>query len=212
MGATLSLFCLPIFILYVRISADNMNTYELTYIIPIKTEGEDISSIQAKIDDVLVRNGAKKSSVQNEFTSPQKKKLSYEIDKIQCGYYITLYFDADAEAVEKISKELRMDSGILRFLIISVKGEIPQGVVVSKKEVAQQIDDAVENITKEVNREEGAEFKENPISDKPEPQKAKENGGQESGMEEKKRSAELKQIKKASLENLDEKLNEILGG
>lgn len=193
-----------------------MNTYELTYIVPVKAEGEDIPSIQARIDGVLTKNGAKKSSIQNEFTSPQKKRLSYEIGNIQYGYYATVYFDASAEAIENITKELKMDNGVLRFLIVSVKGEIPQGVVISRKEVEQQLDEVVENITKETEASIQSKAKEEKaLETELRPAALKEEaGGKEENIENKKgrrSKEEPKESKKAALEDLDEKLDEILG-
>jgi len=172
-----------------------MNTYELTYIIPIKTDGEDVTSIQSKIEAVLIDSKAKKIDINNEFTVVRKKKLCYEINKIQHGYYVTVYFEASSDSLEIISNALKKDENVLRFLIIAVKGEIPQGTVVSKKEVEQQIDDAVENATKAA--EENTEDK------KKESKKPKINKISKDNKDE-------KSSQKASLEKIDEKLDEIL--
>jgi len=154
------------------------NIYELTYIIPGKVNETDVPSIQSKVDAVLVENGGKSNIAQNVFTVPQKKKMSYEIDDSQFGYYVTVYFSAEPEAIEKISKVLDLNNDILRFLIISIKGEIPQGVVVSKKDTE---------------RRDGTEQKQIP----------------EESKEHKKEKTENSH--KTSLDNLDKKLDEILG-
>ena len=219
------------------------NAYELTYIIPATAGESNISSIQSRVEGVLVENGCVKKDINNSFTSAQKKKLSYEMDKVQFGYYITIYFDADPAAIEKISKILKLDSDILRYLIISVKGDIPQGVVVSKKEVEQQIDNAIEdliaeskqdkevkdsaiqkseddvNTQKSENQEEKAAEGSEDKADNQEQEKEKtapkiSNGGGtdkkvESGVDEKE-DTKKKISKKASFEDLDKKLDEIL--
>lgn len=198
-----------------------MNTYELTYIIPVKAEGDDVAAAQLRVDGILTKNEAKKSSIQNGFTAPQKKRLGYEIGVVQYGYYTTVYFDADAKAMENISKELKADNGILRFLIVSVKGEIPQGVVISKKEVEQQVDEAVENVIKEVEEsknqtghkeEKEAETKPQPELEESGIEEEKEEGVQgKKDKKDRKSKEDAKAPKKASLEELDEKLDEILG-
>ena len=210
------------------------NTYELTYIIPVTAGESNISSIQSRVESVLIENGCVKKDINNSFTSAQKKKLSYEMDKVQFGYYITIYFDADPATIEKISKILKIDSDILRYLIISVKGDIPQGVVVSKKEVEQQIDNAIEDliaeskqdkevkdsvIQKSENQEEKAVESNEDKADNQEQEKEKttpkiSNGGGtdkkvESGVDEKE-DTKKKISKKASFEDLDKKLDEIL--
>ena len=157
------------------------NKYELTYIIPGKVNDSDVASIQAKVDAVLVENGGKSNIAQNVFTVPQKKKMSYEIDDSQYGYYVTVYFNAESDAIEKISKSLDMNNDILRFLIISVKGEIPQGVVVSKKEPEQR-----DGTTK---KDDGIKHE---VKNEVKKEKTENNH-------------------KTSLDNLDKKLDEILG-
>jgi len=171
---------------YAKLTAVMDNIYELTYIIPGKVNESDVASIQSKVDAVLVENGGKSNIAQNVFTVPQKKKMSYEIDDSQYGYYVTVYFSVEPDAIEKISKSLDLNNDILRFLIISVKGEIPQGVVISKKEPERQ----EKTIQKRV----------------------------ETGKDEIKNEKEHSQLTnrsennhKTSLDNLDKKLDEILG-
>lgn len=167
------------------------NIYELTYIIPGKVNETDVPSIQSKVDAVLVENGGKSNIAQNVFTVPQKKKMSYEIDDSQYGYYVTVYFNAESEAIEKISKSLDNNGDILRFLIISVKGEIPQGVVVSKKDPNHSPDVRHNVIGHE------ADGKEKDIQEKNNDDKPKKERNENSH--------------KTSLDNLDKKLDEILG-
>lgn len=209
------------------------NTYELTYIIAAEAGENNISSIQSRVDDILVESKAVKKNIENDYTYPQKKKLNYEIGKSQFGYYITTYFESSAEAIENISKILKLDEDILRFLIISVKGDIPQGVVISKKEAQQQIDDVIDeiNIQKEAaelpqaKKTEELEKKEYILEQKDE-EAAESDKPEEKSLEEIKpvsaksflsrqgssgqASAAKKEQKKANIEDLDKKLDEIL--
>ncbi|TRZ78056.1 30S ribosomal protein S6 [bacterium] len=163
------------------------NIYELTYIIPGKVNDTDVPNIQAKVDAILVENGGKSHIAENMFTVPQKKKMSYEIEDSQFGYYVTVYFNAEPEAIEKISKSLDLNNDVLRFLIISIKGEIPQGVVVSKKDPERR----------EVAEQRQVLPKSKEVKESPENKEVK--------------KEKVENSHKTSLDNLDKKLDEILG-
>lgn len=210
-----------------------MNTYELTYIVSAEMGDSNIAAVQPAIEAVLTENGAKKKDLKNDYTTPQKKKLSFEIKKANFGYYTTIYFDAFPEAIKNISNILRLDGKILRFLITSVQGEIPRGAVISKKEVEQQIENAIEDMVKEnqnqnMNRENQDSL--NPQEreqimeekgNKTEEQESKESEGLDSAISEKHEEKEEeskekpkskggKKKEKTSFDDLDKKLDEIL--
>ncbi len=170
------------------------NIYELTYIIPGKVNETDVPLIQSKVDAILVENGGRSNIAQNVFTVPQKKKMSYEIDDSQYGYYVTVYFNSEPEAIEKISKRLDNNSDILRFLIISIKGEIPQGVIVSKKD-SNHSPDVLHNVAGHEMNGQDEDVQEKKSDGKPKKEKKERNENSH----------------KTSLDNLDKKLDEILG-
>jgi small subunit ribosomal protein S6 len=80
---------------------------------PTLTEEE----LKAKFDfisSVLTTNGCEIKSVNNMGV----RKLAYEIDKFERGYYFVIYFVADPSSLDEILRHLRLTEEILRFLNI----------------------------------------------------------------------------------------------
>ena len=46
------------------------------------------------------------------------KKLAYEIRKNKEGYYIVIYFEADASIISKLERYYRITENIIKFLIV----------------------------------------------------------------------------------------------
>jgi small subunit ribosomal protein S6 len=88
--------------------------YELLFVLkPTLTEEE----LKAKFDfisSVLTTNGCEIKSVNNMGV----RKLAYEIDKFERGYYFVIYFVADPSSLDEILRHLRLTEEILRFLNI----------------------------------------------------------------------------------------------
>jgi small subunit ribosomal protein S6 len=97
--------------------------YELLFVLkPTLTEEE----LKAKFDfisSVLTTNGCEIKSVNNMGV----RKLAYEIDKFERGYYFVIYFVADPSSLDEILRHLRLTEEILRFLNIKFE---------TKKEIA----------------------------------------------------------------------------
>lgn len=91
-----------------------MKHYELLFVLkPTLTEEE----LKAKFDfisSVLTTNGCEIKSVNNMGV----RKLAYEIDKFERGYYFVIYFVADPSSLDEILRHLRLTEEILRFLNI----------------------------------------------------------------------------------------------
>ncbi len=96
-----------------------MRHYELLFVLrPTLTEEE----LKAKFDfikGVMEKNGAEIASV-NEMGV---RKLAYEIDKCERGYYFIIYYKADPSIINEILRNLRLTEEILRFLNIKYKNK-----------------------------------------------------------------------------------------
>ncbi len=101
-----------------------MKHYELLFVVrPTLTEEE----IQGRLEffkGVLTKNGAEIKTVDEMGV----RKLAYEIDKAERGYYFVIYFTAPPAAMDEVLRNLRLDENVLRFLNIKFE---------SKKEIAQ---------------------------------------------------------------------------
>ena len=95
-----------------------MNTelthYELPYIIPGNVPEDEHPKILEKVNELLTKFEAEVTS--NEDLG--RRKFAYPINHLRHGFYHTLEFDLAASNVKKLEDEMKLDSNVLRFLII----------------------------------------------------------------------------------------------
>lgn len=91
-----------------------MNTYELTYVLDGKLTPAKRKSATAKMEDQIKVFSGK--IVENKELG--KKDLAYSIKKAESGYFISLELTMDGQNIKKLNDKLRVDEGILRYLII----------------------------------------------------------------------------------------------
>ncbi len=111
-----------------------MKHYELLFVVKPTLTEEEVQGRLEFFKDVLTKNGAEIKIVDEMGV----RKLAYEIEKAERGYYFVVYFTAPAAAMEEVLRNLRLDENILRFLNIKFE---------SKKEVTQW-DKLVANVGK----------------------------------------------------------------
>ena len=91
-----------------------MRRYEVTYIIDSAIEPERIDSIIERSNEIISKFNGK---IVDE-KKWGKRRLAYEIDKRQYGYYVITNFDADSAVVPELEKFFRMNQYILRYMTI----------------------------------------------------------------------------------------------
>ena len=119
-----------------------MKHYELLIVLrPTLTEEE----VAAKVDfvkGVLEKNGAQIAALQKMGV----RKLAYEIQKHQRGYYFIFYFTAPSASIDEIERILRITEEVIRFMTVKYE---------NKKEITQW-----EKLSSSVNKSEKEEKKE----------------------------------------------------
>ncbi len=91
-----------------------MNKYEMTLVVSASIDEEERNAAFDKVRGYITKNGGNI----NDPGTPEKKKLAYEIQKMDEGWYAFIKFEADPEAPALIEQEIRITSNILRFLIV----------------------------------------------------------------------------------------------
>ena len=92
-----------------------MNSYyELTYIISPVLEDKQYPAVIQRINDLITSSGGAVAEVEEWGL----RKFAYEMDKKQTGFYVNLYFEAPATAVEPIERAMRIDGEIMRYLTL----------------------------------------------------------------------------------------------
>jgi len=91
--------------------------YEILFIVSNRFTEEEAKQSIAKVEKLITDNEGVISS--NEYWG--KKKLAYPINHETYGYYQLLEFDLDGKNLSKLDEKLRLDSEILRFMIVTKK-------------------------------------------------------------------------------------------
>ncbi len=164
--------------------------YELLYIISSSVAESDHEAIIKKVSGVITQEGG---SISKE--EPWgKQKLAYEIKHERYGSYVLVEFDSDGEMLKKLDSSLKLMPEIIRSLVI-------------KKHVKSEAEVAHERMVKEkieAKRVAKVQAEKSAVKEAEVKEKA------EQRVEEEKKAAKTKSSDKISLEDLDEKLDEIL--
>ena len=91
-----------------------MNKYELAVVVSAKIEDEERAAVVDKVKAYIERFGGQISNV-DEWG---KKRLAYEIQKMNEGYYYFIHFDAEAGVPAQIEENVRIMDNVLRFLCV----------------------------------------------------------------------------------------------
>jgi len=98
--------------------------YETTIVIDAHLPAEHVDTTISKYSKLLEDNKGKIELVDRW----GKRRLAYEIDKKQYGYYIYVRFEVDGTFIKELEREFKLDDSILRYLTVLV----PK-VVIKKK-------------------------------------------------------------------------------
>lgn len=91
-----------------------MHKYELTIVFKPNLEEEPLKLEQDQITELLERFGAKIEKIDDW----GKRKLAYEIEKINEGIYRFIKFTAPGTSPNEIESRMRIRENIIRYLII----------------------------------------------------------------------------------------------
>ena len=157
--------------------------YEILYIAPNKYSETEIKAVDAKIESILTDNKAAIIKIDHW----GKKKLAYPIKHYDYGYYTLIIFSATGEAIAKITKKLNLNQDVIRFQVVK---EVKKSLIVKRERKAKTIKDVIDKTEK------GVEVKVK--KSKEEKLEAEKNGA--------------KKQEKIRIDDLDEKLDELLEG
>ncbi len=94
-----------------------MNNYEVMYIVkPI--EEEAFEAVVSKFEDLITANGGTVEKTDRW----GKKRLAYEIQKLQEGIYVLVTFTAEPAAVKELDRVMKITDEVIRHMIVR-KGE-----------------------------------------------------------------------------------------
>ena len=98
-----------------------MHKYELGVIFHPHLEEEELKAEHDVIFELIDRFGGKVDKIDNW----GKRKLAYEIQKVNEGYYCFIYIDAPPEFPALLEERLRIREKLIRFMMIR-RDDIPE--------------------------------------------------------------------------------------
>ena len=94
-----------------------MNKYELTVVVNATVEDDVRAAVIEKVKELIVRFGGTNTEVKEE----GKKRLAYEIQKMNDAFYYFIHFDAEATCPAEMEAQLRIMDNVLRYLCVRVE-------------------------------------------------------------------------------------------
>mgnify|MGYP002531192022 FL=1 len=91
-----------------------MNKYELALIVNAKIEDDARAAVVEKAKEYITRFGGTVTDVEDW----GKKKLAYEIQKMNEGFYYFIQFDSEPDTPGEIEQRLRIMDNVLRYLCV----------------------------------------------------------------------------------------------
>ena len=152
-----------------------MHEYETTFIIDSLLKNEEIEGIISKYERFISANGGEIVRIDRW----GKKRLAFEINKRQYGYYVYIRYSGPPTVVKPLEREFRLNESILRYLSIRLDSKMlkheqhkESQTMVSKTSQSDQAIELKVNINNnekspKVENSEGEEAKLKEISDSP---------------------------------------------
>jgi len=91
-----------------------MNKYELALVIRPGLEDEAKIAESQKVQDLITRFGGTIDKIDDW----GKRRLAYEIKKVNEGFFSFISFEAESSAPAEIESRIRIMENVLRYLII----------------------------------------------------------------------------------------------
>jgi small subunit ribosomal protein S6 len=104
--------------------------YEVVYIFDSALEEAAINERLARFNALIQQPGIEPPQVNHW----GKRTLAYPVKKHETGYYVVSKFDAAATALPEFERAIKLDEGVLRFLVVVSEGAQPVPVTVGKSD------------------------------------------------------------------------------
>lgn len=103
-----------------------MRDYEAVYIFDSALEEE---SVNEKLDRFHELIGGDAGGEVTAVDHWGRRQLAYPLQKHENGYYVVTHFQAEAEKLPEFERLLKLDDGLLRYLIVVNENNLPTSPV-----------------------------------------------------------------------------------
>ncbi len=187
-----------------------MQQYELLIVLPGTMAEDEAAAVKDQLAEIVTSQEAVNLTVEDR----GKSRLAYPMKHIRYGYFYFFRFSAETTQVPVIQEKIRLTGKTLRSIVSKYSPEL---VEKNKEMIAKMVSTVAPAIDKE-EEEEVEEVSVKPEKKAPEPTSAKVEVNEEVSLDTSEKVEEEKPKKKAAkkqpvtMEEIDEKLNEILDG
>ena len=92
-----------------------MSKYEIAVVLSAKLEDEERGTLVERVKDLVARFGGNVTDVEEW----GKRKLAYEIQKMDEAFYYFIHFESDnSDCPNELEQQLRIMDGVIRYLIV----------------------------------------------------------------------------------------------
>ncbi|MGH7590449.1 MAG: 30S ribosomal protein S6 [Gemmatimonadales bacterium] len=104
--------------------------YEAVYIFDAALEEAAINERLARFHALIQQPGAEAPQVNHW----GKRTLAYPVKKHDSGYYVVAKFETETTALPEFERAVKLDEGVLRFLVVANEGAQPVPVTAGKSD------------------------------------------------------------------------------
>ena len=114
-----------------------MPLYEAIFIIHPELNEEDVEEHIKRVENLVTRLGGEILKTERW----GKKRLAYEVDKHRYGFYVLLRLRGNAAILPELERHYRLTEGIIKSLVIRLKTEPKDELVMVAQEVTGEEED-----------------------------------------------------------------------
>ncbi|MBC7188664.1 30S ribosomal protein S6 [Candidatus Aerophobetes bacterium] len=98
-----------------------MQLYEMVFALRPTVDEAGVKAIKGEIEAFITQNEGKVENI----TDIGKKKLAYEVEKEEEGYFVRVFFRINPEVVKQLEGKMRAKNEVIRLMIMKRKQVLP---------------------------------------------------------------------------------------
>jgi small subunit ribosomal protein S6 len=91
-----------------------MTCYETLFVVKPTLTEEEIAAQITKVKDVLAKEGAELVGTNDM----GMRKLAYQVEKHNRGYYTVLFYKAEGATIQELERNLKINEDVIKFLTV----------------------------------------------------------------------------------------------
>ncbi len=127
-----------------------MTLYDCTFILHPQIEESGLENYLKETKDLIGNYGGRVAAEKRI----GMRRLAYEIQKLNQGYYISLIFEGNGRTVHELERHLRLDENCLRFLTCLASQKAIEAARSRREATPKAVEKPIETLPEEVPEDE----------------------------------------------------------